>query len=95
MTGHSESLSKTCRLCASKFDAGEDKYSVKNVWFLEFLTKNYENVPDFAAEDESVFPKFICKMCYRNFHHFNTAAEKHRKGQSRKAKNLRAEFGNF
>ena len=49
MTGHSESLSKTCRLCASKFDAGEDKYSVKNVWFLEFLTKNYENVPDFST----------------------------------------------
>ena len=42
MTSHEDSISKICRLCASK--TSEHKYSVTNLWMSEFLTKNYENV---------------------------------------------------
>ena len=90
ITGHSQCLSKTCRLCALTCGVAEDKYNVNKFWFLEFLSKRYENVPDFEAENWSIFPKYICKTCYRNFHHFNTAAEK--QSQSRKAKSLRSVF---
>ena len=83
MTGHEYNLQRTCRLCALKICDEENKYSVTNVSVSEFLTGNYENIPDFGTEEKSDFPKFICQRCYQNFQNYKRDADKHNKSHSK------------